>query len=156
MFGVYPFTDESAHICHIWCKSVQPFDSSARLLNLRPPTNPRNALWGIEGDLYLAYVQSQMNPQTSTKVGANRSSRLTASQYFGIVDPLKPPSAPLVSRVAICLVYIHFQLNLHMCATFGANRSSRLVAFPECVLRLVRLLAAVSAVSRKNTPKNNS
>ena len=36
-------------------------------------------------------------------------------------------------------------MNLHMCAKFGANRPSRLVAFPEFVLRLVRLFAAVRA-----------
>ena len=41
-----------------------------------------------------------------------------------------------------------------MCAEFGANRPNRLVAFPEFVLRLVRLFVAVRADSRKNTPKN--
>ena len=46
-------------------------------------------------------------------------------------------------------------MNVHMCAKFGANRPSRLVAFPECVLRLVRLFDAVRADSRKNTPKDN-
>ena len=84
---------------------------------------PLGVLWV---ELYLAYVHSQMNPQTWTKVGANRSSRLTGSPDFWMFDPLKPPSAPLVSRRAICLAYIHSQMNLHMCATFGANRSSRL------------------------------
>ena len=46
-------------------------------------------------------------------------------------------------------------MNLHnvMCATFGSNRSSSLVAFPEFVLSLVRLLAAVRAVSRKTREK---
>ena len=44
---------------------------------------------------------------------------------------------------------IHSHMKLHMCAKFGANRSSRLLAFPEFVLRLVRLLATVRAVSRK-------
>ena len=39
------------------------------------------------GELYLAYVHSQTNPQTSTKCGANRSSRLTASQTFEFVTP---------------------------------------------------------------------
>ena len=33
-----------------------------------------------------------MNPQTWTKVGANRFSRLTASPDFWMIDPLKPPS----------------------------------------------------------------
>ena len=44
-------------------------------------------------------------------------------------------------------------MNLDMWAKFGANRPSHLVAFPEFVLRLVRLFAAVRADSRKNTPK---
>ena len=101
LFGMYPFPDESAHVCQIWCQSVQPFDSFSRLLNLWPPKCPGV----LKGKLYLAYVHSRTNPQTCTK--------------------------------------------------FVANRSSRLVAFPESVLRLVRLLAAVRAVSRKNTPKDN-
>ena len=53
---------------------------------------PHGVLWG---DLYLAYVHSQMNPQMWTKVGANRSSRLRASQDFWMFDPLKPATAPL-------------------------------------------------------------
>ena len=52
-----------------------------------PPPMPPGVL---TGDLYLAYVHSQMNPQTWTKVGANR----TASQYFWTVDSLKPPMCP--------------------------------------------------------------
>ena len=89
--------------------------------------------------------------QTWTKVGANR----TASPYFWIVDLLKPPKCPIVSRGVIRLAYIHSHMNLHMCAKFGANRHSRLVAFPEFLLRLVRLFAAVRADWHKNTPKNN-
>ena len=69
-----------------------------------------------------------MNPQSWTKVGANQSSRLTASQDFWMFDPLKPPSAPLLSRRTICLAYVHSQMNVQMCAKFGANRSSRLTA----------------------------
>ena len=80
----------------------------------------------LRGDLYLAYVHSQMSSQTWSKVGANRSSRLTASPDFWMFDPLKPPKCPLVSRRAICLANIHSQM--HMCAKFGANRSSRLTA----------------------------
>ena len=107
----------------------------------------------FRGDLYLAYVHSQVNPQTWTKGGAN----LTASQEFWICDPLNPPPTqmPHVVSRGNFLVYIHSQANMHMCAKFGANRSSRLVVFPEFVLRLVRFLAAVRADSRKNTPKNN-
>ena len=43
-------------------------------------------------------------------------------------------------------------MNLHMPnAKFGAIRPSRLVAFPEFMLRLVRLFAAVRTSSRKST-----
>ena len=63
----------------IRCQSVLPFDSFPRLLN-----------WVLTGNLDLAYVHSQMNPQTWTKSGANR----TASPDFWIADPLKPPQVP--------------------------------------------------------------
>ena len=92
--GVYPFPDESAHVCHIWCQSVQPFDSFNILLNLWPPKTPQNAPWDIEGPIVFSYVHSQTNPQTCTKFGANRLSRLTASPDFLMFDPLKLPSAP--------------------------------------------------------------
>ncbi len=98
------------------------------------PLTPPNVPWGIVGRLVFSiYVHFQMNPQTWTKVGANRSGRLTASPDFWMFDPLKPPKCPLVSIGAFCLAYnasIHSQINLHMCAKFGVNRSSRLVAFP--------------------------
>ena len=45
-------------------------------------------------------------------------------------------------------------MNLHV-FQIGANQPSCLVAFPEFVLRLVWLFAAVRADSRKYTPKNN-
>ena len=76
-FSLCPFPDESADVKQSWCQSVQPFDRFPRLLNV----------WH-----------------------------------------LKPPSAPLMSREAICLAYIHSQIGLQMCAKFGANRSSRLTA----------------------------
>ena len=85
LFGVYPFPDESAHVYQIWCQSDQPFDIFPWLLNLWPPNPPPPPM--SRGELYLAYAHSQTNPQTSTKCGANRSSRLTASQTFGFVTP---------------------------------------------------------------------
>ena len=93
-----------------------------------PPQMPPGVL---RGDLYLAYVHSQINPQTWTKDGANRSRLLTASQTFECLTPKTPPSAPLVSWGAICLAYIHFQMDLQMCVKFGANRSSCLTASPD-------------------------
>ena len=85
VFSLCPFLDQSAVLYQIWCQSVQPFDSFPTLMNLWHPNPPRNAPWGIQGRL--VFSVSQINLQTWTKVGANR----TASQYFWIVDPLKPP-----------------------------------------------------------------
>ena len=132
LFGVYLFPDGSADVCDIWCQSVQPFDSFPRLLNLwhpTPPHLPKCSPGVLRGEVYLAYVHSQMNRQTWTKVGVNR----TASPYFWIVDPLPPPppQCPLVSRGAICLAYIYSQMDLQMFAKCGANRSSRLTASPD-------------------------
>ena len=70
-------------------------DSFPKHLNLWPTKTPRNAPVLLWGELYLAYVHSQTNPPTCTKVGANRSSRLTASPDFWMFDPLRPPSASL-------------------------------------------------------------
>ena len=96
---------------------------------IKPPKMPP---WGIVGELFLAYVHSQMNPQTCTKFGANRSSRLTASRDFWMFDPEKPLKCPLVSLGAICLAYIYSQMNLHMCTNCFANRISRLIYSPNC------------------------
>ena len=79
VFSLCPFPDESGDMYQIWCQSVQPFDSFPRYLNLWPPKKTQNAPRLLWGDMYLAYVHSQINPQTWAKVGANRSSRLTAS-----------------------------------------------------------------------------
>ena len=99
-------------------------------LTTPPPDMPPGVL---RVDLYLAYAHSQMNPQTWTKVGANRSSRLTASPDFWMFDPITPPppSAPIVALRAICLAYIHSQMNLHMCTKFDANRTSRVTSSPD-------------------------
>ena len=94
VFNLCPFPDESADVYQIWCQSVQPFDSFPRLLNVWPPTTPPppemppGVLWG---EMDLAYVHFQTNTPTYTKFGANRRSRLTATTYFWICDPLTPP-----------------------------------------------------------------
>ena len=81
-FGVYPFPDESTNVVPIgpavW---IFPWFWICDSLTPPPPTEMSR------GELYLAYVHSQTNPQTCTKFGANRSSRLTASQTFGVVTP---------------------------------------------------------------------
>ena len=107
VFCLCPFPDESADVYQIWCQSVQLFDSFPRHLNLWPSKPPPNAPGILRGGLYLAYVHSQMHPQTCTKFGANRSSSLTASLDFWICDPLKPPKCPQVTErrivASLCL-----------------------------------------------------
>ena len=96
---------------------------------LTPPPMLPEVVWG---DLYLAYVHSQMNPQTWTEVGANRSSRLTASTDFWICDPLKPPKMPPgILRGELYLIYVNSQTNPQTFTKFGANQSSCLTASPD-------------------------
>ena len=112
----------------IRCQSVQPFDSFSRLLNLWPPKPPKMPPRVSWGDLHLAYAHFQMNPQTWTKVVANRSSRLTASPDFWTFDLLKHPSTPL------CLEWqFVWRMSIprwipQTWTKVGANRSSRLTA----------------------------
>ena len=49
LFGIYPFPDESAHVCQMWCQSVQLFDSF--------PTFE----FVSRGAICLAYIHFQMN-----------------------------------------------------------------------------------------------
>ena len=67
-----------------------------------PPPMPPGVLWG---DLYLAYVNSQMNPQTWTKVGANRSSRWQLPKPFECLTPKTPQVPPCVWRGNLFGVY---------------------------------------------------
>ena len=59
----------------------------------------------IEGRIVFSYVHSQTNPQTCTKFGANRLSRLTASPDIWICDPLTPPNTHwgIVGRLVFSL-----------------------------------------------------
>ena len=52
------------------------FPSLLNCWHPKPP--PQMSLWVSWGELFLAYVHSQMNPQMCTKFGANPSSRLAA------------------------------------------------------------------------------
>ena len=73
------------------------------ILNCWSNEPPKMPPWGIVGRIVLGYVHSQMNPHMCTKFGANRSSRLTASQNFWICDPLTPPPCPLWYWGATCI-----------------------------------------------------
>ena len=131
VFILCPFPDESTEMYQIWCKSVQPFDSFPQYfwicdpLTPPPPDMPPAVL---RGDLYLAYAHSQMDPQMWTKVGANRSSHLTAFPDLWLFDPLNPPppSAPLcLSRQFVWRISITRIIRI-ICAKLIPNRSSRL------------------------------
>ena len=104
VFSLCPFPDESADVYQIRCQSGQPFDSFPKFLTPSPQMPPGV----LRVDLDLAYVHSQMNPQTCTKVGANRSQPFDSfPRPLNSLPLTPPPSAPLVSRGAICLAYIH-------------------------------------------------
>ena len=128
VFSLCPFPDESTEVYQIWCKSVQPFDSFPRLLNVWPPNPPppppTRPLGVLRGDLYLAYTHSQMNLQMWTKVGANRSSHLKVFPGLSLFDPLKLPKCPpCVSRGNLFGVYPFPNESTKL---IGANRTSRL------------------------------
>ena len=93
--------------------------------SLKKPKCRRGVSWG---ELFLAYVHSQMNPQTCTKFGANRSSRLAAFPDFILWPPKTPEMPPEVLTGELYLVHVHSQTNPHTCTKCGANRSSRLTA----------------------------
>ncbi len=88
VFNLCRFPYESADVYQIWCQSVQLFDSFPDFWICDPLHSPGV----LRGNLYLAYVHSRTNPQICTKVGANRSCRLTASP--NICDTLKNPKLP--------------------------------------------------------------
>ena len=132
VFSLCTFPDESTDVYQIWCQSVQPFGSFPRLEFVTPQQPPSMPPGVLRGELYLAYVHYQTNPQTGTKFGANRYSRLTASQYFWNDDPLNPPGMPPgVLRGELYLAYVHSQANPQTYTNVGANRSSRLTASLE-------------------------
>ena len=120
---------------HYMCKHLSPigpavwphFPGFWIVDPLPPPQCRREVSWG---ELFLAYVHSQMNPQTCTEFGANRSIRLAAFPDLNLWPPKTPRNAPCGIEGRIVFSYVHSQTNPQTCTTFGANRSSRLTAYP--------------------------
>ena len=87
----------------------------------------------LEGLIVLAYVHSQMNPQTCTRFGANRSSCLVDFLDFWMF-PQKNPNAPppgVLKDNIFPYRYVHdSQMNPQTYAKVGPNRCSRLATFP--------------------------
>ena len=134
LFNLCSFPDLSAFMCKIDSQSVQPFDRNFSVFWIVDPIKlPTMPPWGIVGLIVWAYVHSQMNPQTCTKRGPNRSSRLTASRDILNVWPPNPPPPPPdmphgVLRGNLYLAYAHSQMNPQTWTKVGAIRSSRLTA----------------------------
>ena len=137
LFNLCPFPDSPA----LYVQNVFPIGPAVwphfpgfwivDPLNPPPPQCRSGVSWG---ELFLAYVHSQMNPETCTKFGANRCSRLTASPDIWICDPLKKnQNAPWVLWGDLYLAYVHSQINPQTWAKVGANRSSRLTASPDLI-----------------------
>ena len=97
VFSLCPFPDESTEVYQIWCKSVQPFDSFPRLLNVwppNPPPPPRHAPWGIEGRLLFS-----LYPFPDESADVNQSWCQSVQPFYSfpwplIVWPPKPPPRP--------------------------------------------------------------
>ena len=102
------------------------------LMNCWPTKTPQKLRRGLSwGELFLAYVHSQMNPQTCTEFGANRSIRLAAFPDINLWPPKTPRNAPCDIEGRIVFSYVHSQTNPQKCTKFGANRSSSLTACPD-------------------------
>ena len=125
------------YMCKMYSQLVQPFDHISQAFEfLSPKTSPKCRRGVSWGELFLAYVHSQMNPQTGTEFGANRSIRLAAFPDFKFVTPNPPPpppprNAPCGIKGRIVFSYVHSQTNPQPCTKFGANRSSSLKASPD-------------------------
>ena len=81
------------YMCKIYPQSVQPFDHTSQAYCWPPKMPP----WGIVGQIVFSldvYVHSQMNPQTCSEFGANRSSRLAAFPDFPLWPHKTPRKAP--------------------------------------------------------------
>ena len=93
------------YMCNNYSQSGQPFDHISHAFfycwPLTPPPPP-NPPWGIVGRIVFSqYLHSQMNPQTCTEFGANRSIRLAAFPDFNLWPPNPPPppnDPPVVLR----------------------------------------------------------
>ena len=95
LFNLCPFPDSAALYVQNWFPIRPALDHNFPVFWIVDPIK-KNTMppWGIVGLIVWAYVHSQMNPQTCTKFGANRSSRLPASPAFWMCDPLTPRHAP--------------------------------------------------------------
>ena len=118
------------YMCNIYSQSVKPFDHISTVFDLFTPNPPphqcrRVVSWG---ELFLAYVHSQMKPQTYTEFGANRSIRLAAFPDLNLwpPGPKKKTKCPCGIEGRIVFSYVHSQTNPQTCTKFGANRSSHL------------------------------
>ena len=108
------------HMCTIYSQSVHPFDHISQGFELLTPLNPllkcrRGVSWC---ELFLSYVHSQINSQTCTKFGANRSIRLPAFPDLNVWPSKTPRNAPCDIEGRIVFNYVHSQTNPQTCTKF--------------------------------------
>ena len=133
LFNMCPFPDSPA----LYLQNVFPIGPAVwphfpGFLIVDPLKPPKIPPWGIVGRIvFLAYVHSQMNPQTCTNFGANRSIRLEAFPYLNLWPPITHRNAPCGIEGRIVFSYVHSQTNPQTCTKFGANRSSSFTASPD-------------------------
>ena len=96
--------------------------------SLKPPKCHRGVSWG---ELFLAYVHSQMNPQSCTEFCANRPIRLAVFPDLILWPPKTPLNAPCGIEGRIVFSYVHSHTNPQTCTKLGANRSISLTASPH-------------------------
>ena len=94
--------------------------------NPPPPMTP----WGVVGELFLAYVHSQMNPQTCSWIWCQSVFPFSSFPILKCVTPNPPPprNAPCGIEGRIVYSYVHSLTNPQICTKVGANRCSRLTA----------------------------
>ena len=108
LFNLCPFPDLPAlYVQNVFQISPAVWPHFADFWIVDPLNPPPQCRSGVSwGEFFLAYVHSQINPQTCTEFGANRSIRLAAFPDIWICDPLKlPQNAPrgIVGRLVFSL-----------------------------------------------------
>ena len=95
VFSLWPFPDKSADVNQSWCKSVKPFDSFSRLLNVWPPKTPQKCPLGYWGRIVFSLCPF---PDESADVYQIRCQSVQPFDSFprllNVWPPTPPPNAP--------------------------------------------------------------
>ncbi len=127
-----PFPDSSAlYVQNLFPIGPVVWPHFPVFFNYWLPKNPKFRRGVSWGELFLAYVHSQMNPQTCTKIGSKRSSRVADFPDLNLWPPKTLRNAPCDIEGRVVFSYVHSQTNPQIwrhCTKFGSNRSNSLRA----------------------------